>query len=60
MKYRRYFSTKGAAEQFGKETRNRLAEYSEPARHMTGEQPLEAYRCFQITEKHGFTMTAAI
>lgn len=53
-KYRRYFPTKAAAEEFAKQTRARLAEYGDAARHMTGEQRLEWYRCQLICDEHGF------
>jgi integrase len=57
---KRYFPNRSQADIFCADERSRLAEFSEAARRMTGEQRLEAYRCLQICAAHGFTLTEAV
>ena len=55
-----FFRTKDAADQFCTDERARLAEFSDSARHLTGEQKLEAYKCLLVCQEFGFTLTDAV
>ncbi len=57
---RQYFPTKGAAEEFCKEARDRLADVTDAGRYpMTLEQRQEATICQRVAREHGFTLTTA-
>ena len=57
---RTFFRTKGACEEACKEERARMAEFSDAAKHITGEQKLEYYKADQIARPLGFTVLQAV
>ena len=55
-----FFETRAAAEAACRDLRARAASFEDASREMTGEQRLEAWRCFGVAAEYGFSLSAAV